>query len=130
MTAIRPYDLAPPKRQRKPRTVPHVERCTMPQAMAILGLKNRKVADMAQRGEIPGAAKLRRQWTFDLAKLRCFVTQQEQACHASERPRPDVTGAVIRSGAALRFAANGSGGRLKQAIQRLRKRASKRDGAD
>src|SRR5262245_9560394 len=62
--------------QHKPRSP--VERGRAKQAAAILGLKSRKLQAMSQRGEIPGAAKIKRQWTYDLAKLRRFVEQQEQ----------------------------------------------------
>src|SRR5262245_66074351 len=90
------------------------ERGTAKQAAVILGLKPRKLQAMSQRGEIPGAAKLGRQWTYDLAKLRGFVEQQETAttCQRSARLRRDATGGGIPSGAALRSAGRGSGGAL------------------
>src|SRR5215472_7250190 len=56
------------------------ERGTAKQAAAILGLKPRKLQAMSQRGEIPGAAKLGRQWTYDLTKLCGFIEQRERAC--------------------------------------------------
>jgi hypothetical protein len=43
----------------------------------ILGLKLRELRAMSQAGKIPGAAKIGRQWTCNLAKLRHYVEQQE-----------------------------------------------------
>jgi hypothetical protein len=101
------------------------ERGTAAQAAAILGLKPRKLQAMSQRGEIPGAAKLGRQWTYDLAKLRGFVEQQEQATCRNEKPRPDAIGAAKFSGAKLRSKVSASGGRLGQMIRQSQKRAAK-----
>jgi len=104
------------------------ERGTAKQAAAILGIKPRKLQAMSQRGEIPGAAKLGRQWTYDLTKLRRFVEQQETAttCQRSARPRRDATGGGIPSGAALRSAGSASGGRLGRMIQQSQRRVGKR----
>jgi Helix-turn-helix domain len=103
------------------------ERGTLAQAVAILGVKSRKLQAMAQRGEIPGAAKLGRQWTFDLAKLRRFVEQQEQeaACRGSAKPRPDATGATGFSTASFKSGGDKSGGRLGQMIRQLQKRVDR-----
>jgi hypothetical protein len=105
---------------------PPAERSSTKQATAILGLKPRKLQAMSQRGEIPGAAKLGRQWTYDLVKLRRFVEQQEKAWQGSARPRPGATGAAIPSGAALRSVGGSCGGRLRQMIQQSQKRVAKR----
>jgi excisionase family DNA binding protein len=104
-----------------------VERGTVREAAKILGLKVRKIQAMSQRGELPGAAKIRRQWTYNLAKLRGFIRQQERAtqCQSNESPRPDATGGEIFSGAALRSAGSASGGRLRQMIQQSQKRVAK-----
>ena len=116
---------AKPRRQRKPRNAEHpAERGSVAQAAGILGLKNRKVQAMSQRGEIPGAAKMGRQWTYDLAELRRFVAQQEKTC-ASGKPRPDVTGGGIPFGARLKFAGTASDGRLVRMIQRSQRRVAK-----
>jgi hypothetical protein len=108
---------------------PTTTRGTAKQAATILGLKPRKLQLMSQRGEIPGAAKLGRQWTYDLAKLRRFVEQQEQvtACQKGAKPRPDATGAAKFSGAALRATGSASGGRLKRMIQQSQERAGRRE---
>src|SRR5262245_14063715 len=101
------------------------ERGTTEQATTILGLKPRKLQSMAQRGEIPGAAKLGRQWTYDLTKLRRFVEQQEQVCQ-NAKPRPDATGAVEFFGEKFKLKGGNFGGRLRQMIQQSQKRVGKR----
>lgn len=53
------------------------ERVQSSAAAAITGLKLRQVQSLAARGEIPGAAKIGSLWTFDLAKLRRFITHRE-----------------------------------------------------
>ena len=110
--------------QRKPQHAERSERTTAKQAAAILGVKSRKLQAMSQRGEIPGAAKLGRQWTYDLAKLRGFVEQREQACQ-NEKPRLGATGAAEFYGAKFRLKASASGGRLRQMIQQSQKRVAK-----
>lgn len=41
------------------------------------GLSARIIQMMAARGDIPGAAKLGGTWTFDVAKLRRWIREQE-----------------------------------------------------
>jgi hypothetical protein len=108
-------------------TTTKTERVTAEQAISILGLRPRKLQLMSQRGEIPGAAKLGRQWTYDLAKLRRFVEQQEKVTtwRKGARPPPDATGGEIHSGPALRSVGKGSGGRLRQMIRQSQRRAAK-----
>jgi len=85
-----------------------------------------KLQAMSARGEIPGAAKLGRQWTYDLAKLRRFVEQQEQATKCqNEKPRPAATGATGFSMPSFKSGGSKSGGRLGQMIQQLQKRVAK-----
>lgn len=47
------------------------------------GLAKRTIQKMAQRGEIPGAAKLGTVWTFNRIKLARWITQQERRCSAA-----------------------------------------------
>jgi helix-turn-helix protein len=101
------------------------ERGITADAAAILGLKPRKLQAMAQRGEIPGAAKLGRLWTFDLAKLRRFVDQQEKACRDSAKPRGAATGATGFSMPSFKSGGDKSGGRLGQMIRQLQRRVGK-----
>ena len=85
---------------RKPRQPAPQERCGVGQAAAIMGLSPRKIQDMASRGEIPGAAKLTRVWTFDLEKLRRVVRLKErQAWQDADKLQPDAIGGGIPSGA-------------------------------
>ena len=44
------------------------------------GLAKRTVQKMAQRGEIPGAAKLGSTWTFDRIKLARWIRSKEREC--------------------------------------------------
>jgi len=53
------------------------ERCRSDSALLITGLKLRQLQAMSARGEIPGAAKLGRTWTYDVRKLRTWVREQE-----------------------------------------------------
>jgi hypothetical protein len=118
-------------RQRKPGPSPPdglktaAQRSTTIAAAAILGIKSRKLQAMSQRGEIPGAAKLGRQWTYDLAKLHRFVEQQEQATCQNEKPRRAATGATEFSMPSFRSGGDKSGGRLGQMIRQLQKRVAK-----
>jgi hypothetical protein len=103
------------------------ERVPTQQAANILGLKPRKLQGMSQRGEIPGAAKIGRQWTYDVAKLRHYVELQERVstCQGRAKRQPDAIGAGIPSGAALRCVGGSSAGRLQRMIQQSQKRVAK-----
>jgi hypothetical protein len=105
--------------------VPSAERVSIHKAVAILGLPLRTVQDLAARGEIPGAAKLGRRWTFDLEKLRRLVRQRERETWQSGKHRPDVFGGAIPSTVASGSMGGLSGGRLTQMIQLSRKRVGK-----
>jgi hypothetical protein len=103
-----------------------LERGIVADAVAILGVPPRTVQDLAARGELPGAAKFGRRWTFDLSKLRRYVREKERTTwNEGARLQPGVTGVVIPSGAALKSTAMRSDGRFTQVIQRLRARAAK-----
>jgi hypothetical protein len=119
-------DARPTRRMSRIRPPEH-ERGTAADAAAILGLKPRKLQAMAARSEIPGAAKLGRQWTFDLAELRRFVEQREQEtkCRGSEKRRPAATGATGFSMPSFKSGGDKSGGRLGQMIQQLQRRVDK-----
>src|SRR5262249_52236361 len=113
---------------RKSRVPHHVERGTADEAAAILGLPTRTVQKLAARGELPGAAKFGRRWTFDLRTLRRHVISKERQAwqDGNRKLHPDATGGGIPFGAALRFAAGSSAGRLTQMIQASQKRVAKR----
>jgi hypothetical protein len=78
---------------------PTRERITIEIAVGILGISARAVQQMALRGQIPGAAKIGRRWTFDEKKLRGFVRQREEEAwqDASERPRLELSGGATSS---------------------------------
>lgn len=79
-------------------------------AADITGLSVRAVQAMAARGELPGAAKLGKVWTFDEARLRAWVRQREAvAC------RPISTGATASGGRGFRF----KGATIDAAYERL-----------
>jgi hypothetical protein len=101
------------------------ERGSIEQAVAILGVPLRTVQDLAARGEIVGAAKIGRRWTFDLQKLRLLVKQKEREAWQSGKRPLDVFGARVCSTAVLGSVAASSDGRLKQMIQQSRKRVGK-----
>lgn len=56
------------------------ERIRINEAVMKTGLAKRTIQKMAQRGEIPGAAKLGSVWTFNRIKLARWITQQERRC--------------------------------------------------
>jgi hypothetical protein len=51
-------------------------------AASILGVTPRTVQNLANRGELPGAAKIGKVWTFDPAKLQRFIADQEEFAQA------------------------------------------------
>jgi Helix-turn-helix domain len=106
--------------QRPP--VPNAERVSIDKAVAVLGLPKRTVQELAARGEIAGAAKIGRRWTFDIEKLRRLVRQRERETWQSGKRRPDATGGAIPSGHGLRFVGAKSDGRFTQVTRRLRGR--------
>jgi hypothetical protein len=113
-----------PRRSRR-KTAEAAERGTVEQASSILGLPVRTVQSRAARGELPGAAKFGRRWTFDLGKLRRLVREKERKTWQNGTRRADVTGGAIPSGAGLRSMAATSDGRFTQVTQRLRERAAR-----
>lgn len=54
------------------------ERIKTAEAALILGLSVRTVQAMAARAELPGAAQIGKQWTFNEAKLREFIADKER----------------------------------------------------
>jgi excisionase family DNA binding protein len=97
------------------------ERISISVAADILGISGRTIRHMAQRGEIPGAAKIGRRWTFDQARLRDYVRRQEAAtCQSARRHLPDVSGVATPYGVEFRSGGETSSGRYARTIQRLR----------
>ena len=113
----------------KPQYAAQSERGTAKQAAAILGVPTRTIQDLAARGEIPGAAKLGRRWTFDLEKLRRLLKQKERETWQHANRQPDVSGGAKLFGGGFRFAGENSDGRFTQVIRRLRGRNTRRHGS-
>jgi excisionase family DNA binding protein len=59
------------------------ERILIEAAVLIAGVSARTLQELAARGEIPGAAKIGRRWTFNERALRTWISEKEV------RPRPD-----------------------------------------
>jgi predicted DNA-binding transcriptional regulator AlpA len=57
---------------------PRPERIKTAEVALILGLSVRKVQTMAARSELPGAARIGKQWTFNEAKIREFIVDKER----------------------------------------------------
>ena len=122
-----------PKRRHRQCTlrppVPNAERVSIDKAVAVLGLPKRTVQELAARGEIAGAAKIGRRWTFDIEKLRRLVRQRERETWQNGKRRPDAIGGAIPSGHGLRFVGAKSDGRFTQVTRRLRGRNIKPGGS-
>ena len=106
-------------------------RCKIDGAVSRLGLEARTVRDMAAAGEIPGAAKPRGVWTFDIALLDAFVSEKErEACQNATHARPlkAASGGTAFSTAGFRPAAKTSNGHYAQTIQKLRQAAGRPNG--
>jgi excisionase family DNA binding protein len=102
-----------------------IERVKIERAGQILGLPPRTVQKMAQRGELPGAAKLGRRWTFNEDKLRSYVRHKERETWHAPSHLPDVTGARTFSGAASKSEVAKSDGRYTRIIRQLRVNAER-----
>ena len=103
------------------------ERITIEDAQPLIGLPIRTVQAMAAKGEIPGAAKMRRRWTFDRVKLEGWIVHKEQETwQNAQSRRPVVIGGGPPSGPPRWSTGEGAGGRLTQVIQRLQKNDAKR----
>jgi excisionase family DNA binding protein len=98
------------------------ERITIERAIEIIGLPVRTVQGMAQSGEIPGAIKFGRRWTFNELKLRRYVEQKErERWRGSEKHRLECSGAATSSGQNFKSKAYRSGKPSEQTIRSLLK---------
>jgi hypothetical protein len=104
------------------------DRITIERAGEILGLATRTIQAMSTRGEIPGAAKFGRRWTYNEEKLHGYVRNQERAIWQG-RPKPSprlgAIGKTTFSTGASKSTAEKSEDRYTQVIQRLRDSAAK-----
>jgi excisionase family DNA binding protein len=102
------------------------ERITIEAAAAILGVPLRNVYGLASKGELPGAAKIGKRWTFDEAKLRSWVREREAttSCLSGKR-RKTATGGVKSSGVGSRLPVRNTDGAYEQRMQQLRNGGSR-----
>jgi hypothetical protein len=100
------------------------ERATIARAVDILGVPERTVQALASRGEIPGAAKIGRRWTFDITLLRSYVAHKVRlSCQSEKRPRTHI-GAAVSSGRGSRSRVPSNDLAYEQAMKRLRSQGS------
>jgi excisionase family DNA binding protein len=52
----------------------------------MLGVSTRKVQEMAAAGRLSGAAKIGQLWTFDPAKIRAWILEQEALVSLRHKP--------------------------------------------
>jgi excisionase family DNA binding protein len=57
------------------------------QVAEILGVTKRTVLNLANRGELPSAAKIGRVWTFDEQRIREYLAEREIAVEERRRDR-------------------------------------------
>lgn len=62
------------------------------EAVSLTGLEPRTIRDMAALGQIPGAAKPRGIWTFDLDLLKLFVRDSETQVRQNAKVRQHLVG--------------------------------------
>ena len=67
------------------------ERLLSSEVAAILRITPRTVQGMAARGELPGAARIGRNWTFSAEKLRRFIAERENECLTCAAPAISAT---------------------------------------
>jgi excisionase family DNA binding protein len=98
------------------------ERIMLPEAAEITGLPDRTIQALSQRGEIWGAAKLGRRWTFDRLRLRAWIAAKENVT-----PNPIVSTRETAFGMpASLLMGESADSLLKQMIERKRKDALRR----
>jgi integrase/recombinase XerD len=92
---------------------------TIAEAAGILGVPERTVRDLAQRGELSGA-KIGRRWTFDLGRLRDYVQNKETQAWQGARHRRVVSG-----GAPPREPYKTASGQFKRLVKSVDRQAQK-----
>jgi hypothetical protein len=101
-----------------------VERIKMARAIEITGESERTLQAAAARGEIPGASKPCKCWTFDERELRAWI-ERGKPCQSDDRTemsgRQRTRSSAAKSGGrASRLAAGSSEEAYRQAMARLR----------
>lgn len=69
---------------------PEAERIRCRDVCRMTSLSLRKVQQLAVAGKIPGAARIGGVWTFDPARVRAWIREQELQC--LERPPISISG--------------------------------------
>jgi hypothetical protein len=101
------------------------KRVKMAEALPLIGKAERVAQQMAEAGEIPGAVKIRGEWTFNLRKLLGWIEDLERQQCASRKindaakPRPTRSGMVTSSTVASASRENSGAGRYERAMLRL-----------
>lgn len=93
------------------------ERALVDFAMRKTGLSRRAVQAMALRGQIPGAAKLGKLWTFDPLQLARWIRDKERECR---NPAISISETVY-STPAFRWPGSSAASPLRQRIEEGRK---------
>lgn len=101
------------------------KRVKMADALPLIGKAERVAQQMAEAGEIPGAVKIRGEWTFNLRKLLGWIDDLERQQCASRKindvakPRPTRSG-MAKSSTVESASRESSGvGRYERAMSRL-----------
>lgn len=87
----------------------------------ILGVTTRCVQSLAARGEVPGACKIGKVWTFDEAALRNWI--KERSTWPEQKRQSTPSGAATHYGRDLPLQARNSAKASELALQRLRRGA-------
>lgn len=96
------------------------QRITIDEARPLIGLPVRTVQKLSAIGEIPGAAKMGRRWTFDVDKLERWIAHKErETWQNAQKRRPGVIGGDLSFGQQSRSMGVATAGRFTQTIQRL-----------
>jgi hypothetical protein len=72
------------------------ERVMIERAIQIVGLPAKTVRAMALRGEIPGAARIGKRWTFDVEGLQGWIAQKENEVQERHAQKLRVSTGVVR----------------------------------
>jgi hypothetical protein len=103
------------------RTTAAPERIRADAAALVLGVTTRCVQALAARGEVPGACKIGKLWTFDETALRNWI--KERSTCPEQKRQGSPSGAAMSYGRDLPLQARNSAKASELALQRLRRGA-------
>jgi hypothetical protein len=72
-------------------------------AAARIGMSARRLVELAEQGRVTGAAQMagpRGRWSFSLAKLQCWIAEQETAAACKRNERIETSTVEVKSGGA------------------------------